>query len=261
MRVTASAGRALPLRRTLQRPPASLTTRRTHSTKSDQPSGRSPGASAPDATSKTIPGPSWLWLEPLATPFRYYSRAQRRRPYWTQFFSALAIYFCGDLSAQGLASSEPYDPLRTARALVIGGLSSIPSYRWFLWLSNSFNYASKTLSLATKVAVNQLLFTPVFNSYFFGMQTLLSGGGPREVLERIRHTVPVSWWNSCKLWPAVTAFSFTFVRPQNRSVFAGELNVCVVIGSCAALELTFLCRCYRDRVANIFVSAQQEGCG
>ena len=53
------------------------------------------------------------------------------------------------------------------------------------------------------------------------MQSLLSGDGVEAAWERIKHTVPISWYNSCKIWPAVTAFSFTFVQPQHRSVFAG----------------------------------------
>lgn len=32
--------------------------------------------------------------------------------------------------------------------------------------------------------------------------------------------------NSLKVWPAVTAFNFTFIEPQYRSVFAG----CIAIG-------------------------------
>jgi protein Mpv17 len=92
----------------------------------------------------------------------------------TQLVSSLIIYFIGDCVAQSITQPEPSaqqqepadeadekgwvqqwsddrDWARTARALAIGGLSAIPSYRWFLWLSNSFNYRSKTLSLSIKV--------------------------------------------------------------------------------------------------------------
>lgn len=93
----------------------------------------------------------------------------------TQFVSSLVVYFVGDLVAQSIASpekearaqteegveaeergwvqqwSEDRDWHRTGRALVIGGLSSIPSYKWFLWLGENFNYSSKILSLTTKV--------------------------------------------------------------------------------------------------------------
>lgn len=131
------------------------------------------GQKAP-ATPTTIPGPSWLWLEPVIEPFRAYGRVQQRKPYLTQFVSSLVIYFVGDLVAQSIAVpenkgvveeeddergwvqswSEDRDWARTGRALLIGGISSIPSYKWFLWLSMNFNYSSKILSLTTKVCLS-----------------------------------------------------------------------------------------------------------
>jgi protein Mpv17 len=95
----------------------------------------------------------------------------------------------------------------------------------FIFLGTHFNYPSQILSLLTKVVVNQIVFTPIFNSYFFGMQSFLSGDTLDQVWERIRRTVPVSFVNSCKLWPAVTAFSFTFIVPQYRSIFAGFIAI------------------------------------
>lgn len=94
-----------------------------------------------------------------------------------------------------------------------------------MFLSNNFNYSSKIASLATKVSVNQIVFTPIFNTYFFGMQSLLSGDSLPDVWERIKRTVPVSMMNSIKLWPAVTAISFAWIEPQYRSVFAGVIAI------------------------------------
>jgi protein Mpv17 len=118
-----------------------------------------------------------------------------------------------------------YDPERTVRSLIIGAISSIPSYKWFVWLSHSFNYASRTLSLLTKVVVNQVCFTPIFNTYFFGMQAALAGESFDGIVERVKQTVPVSYVNSCKVWPLVTAFSFTFIPLEYRSLFAGFIAV------------------------------------
>ena len=91
-----------------------------------------------------------------------------------------------------------------------------------MYLGQSFNYSSKVRSLATKVIVNQIVFAPVFSTYFFGMQSLLVGDNLVEAWERIKNTVPTSWINSCKLWPAVTAFNFTYIQPQSRPMFAGQ---------------------------------------
>jgi protein Mpv17 len=155
---------------------------------------------------------------------------QSRSPLTTQLESSLIIYFLGDLCAQtmqtDLYTTGRYEPIRALRAMVIGGLSSIPSYKWFLFLGRHFNYASSHIkSLAVKITVNQMCFTPVFNTYFFGMQTLLAGGSFAEAKERVINTVPRSFVSSWKVWPIITAFSFTFVRPQNRSVFAGVFAV------------------------------------
>ncbi|OJD37190.1 integral membrane mpv17 pmp22 [Diplodia corticola] len=111
----------------------------------------------------TIQGPSWVWLEPVGRPFRAYSRAQARRPYVVQLLSTITIWFFGDLSAQMISASEEdsYSPTRALRSVFIGSLTSIPNYRWFMFL----------------------------------------------------------------VWPAVTAFSFTFIPPQFRSIFAGFIAI------------------------------------
>lgn len=57
------------------------------------------------------------------------------------------------------------------------------------------------------------------------MQAALAGDTLDEIWARIRRTVPVSFVNSMKLWPAVTAFSFTFVPMEYRSIFAGVIAV------------------------------------
>lgn len=162
-------------------------------------------------------------------PFRAYGRMQKRSPLTTQLESSLIIYYLGDLMSQTVSSNvfidAEYEPIRGLRAMLIGSISSIPSYKWFLFLGNNFNYGSHWLSICVKVVINQTFFTPIFNTYFFGMQTLLSGGSLADAKERVIHTVPISWKNSWKIWPAVTAFSFTFIPWQYRNVFAGLIAI------------------------------------
>jgi|SRR5687767_13702982 dihydroorotate dehydrogenase len=89
----------------------------------------------PTETSIPVPNhigplPFWQRLGPLTRLASGYARAQKRRPYVTQLCSSLTIYFLGDLGAQWLSEDEEWDPKRTMRSLVIGGVSSIPSYKW-----------------------------------------------------------------------------------------------------------------------------------
>ncbi|KAI1437223.1 hypothetical protein GGR50DRAFT_646803 [Xylaria sp. CBS 124048] len=184
------------------------------------------------------PLPFWERLGPLTRAGQAYGRAQRSRPWATQVASAFVIYLCADFGAQQMSigaegdddnakgkKEKKHDWARTARSLIIGCAAAIPGYIWFTFLSRSLNYSSKVLSIAAKVVVNQITFTPVFNVYFFGSQALLSGDTPGEAWRRVCNTVPVSFVNSCKLWPAVTAFSFAFIPLEYRSVFAGVIAV------------------------------------
>lgn len=98
------------------------------------------------------------------------------------------------------------------------------NYR-FMFLHHNFNYSSKILSVLTKVVVQQICFTPVFNTYFFGLHSLLGGASFEETVERVKKALPVSVKNSVKLWPAVTAFSFMYVPAEFRNVFAGVIAV------------------------------------
>lgn len=104
--------------------------------------------------------------------------------------------------------------------LLIGGIILTCLCR-FAFLSNNFNYSSKILSILTKVAVQQTVFTPIFNTYFFSVHSLLGGATFDETWERLKKALPVSIQNSVKLWPAVTAFSFMYVPAQFRNVFSG----------------------------------------
>ena len=110
--------------------------------------------------------------------------------------------------------------------LFIGGLASIPGYKWFLFLGSHWNYPqSKLLSISVKVVIQQFVFAPVFNTYFFGMQAALSGEPPSVVLHRIANAVPESVISSAKFWPAVTAINFTFVPAAFRFMFSGVFAV------------------------------------
>jgi protein Mpv17 len=95
-----------------------------------------------------------------------------------------------------------------------------------MFLGNNFNYTSKWLSILVKVCVQQAFFTPVFNTFFFGMQAALTGEPPSGVIARVKYAVPISIVNSAKFWPPITAFSFAFIMPQYRFMFSGVFAVC-----------------------------------
>ena len=132
--------------------------------------------------------------------------------------------FAGDVLAQQIGG-EKYDPVRTLRMLSIGALAAVPGYKWFMFLGSHFNYASTFASITAKVAIQQFFFAPLFNTYFFAMQSLLAGHSLEDVTTKIRQAVPESIWSSAKFWPAVTALNFTVIPAHLRFAFSGVFAI------------------------------------
>jgi protein Mpv17 len=163
----------------------------------------------------------------IRTPalLRAYGAMQQRSPYITQLCTSATIFYLGDLSAQSL-SNTPYEPIRGLRALTIGAGLAIPGYTWFMWLARSFNHRSAPLSLGIKVLLQQLIFMPLVQTYFFSMHTLLSGGTVADAKRRVTEALPVTWMNSWKVWPMAMAFTFTYVPMQYRSAVNALVGTC-----------------------------------
>ncbi len=190
----------------------------------------------------TPPVSAWRRLGPLTSAFDAFGRSQKKRPYTTQIISAMIIFTCADVSAQNIADSD-YDPVRTARAILIGGVAAVPQYRWYVAtkltpmahadnvllrfhvLARYFNYPSRVLSVGVKVLFNQFTFAVLFPFYFFGSQAILTGETLQGTVERLKQTVPVSWTNSWKVWPAAMAINLSFVPLEYRALFSGFVAV------------------------------------
>lgn len=149
-----------------------------------------PSRSVSSTTSPTETSPpprSWSWSDPILRPFKAYDQMQKRSPLWTQWESAIIIYFLGDLSSQAIVNdwfeTERYEPIRGLRSMTIGAIAAIPGYKWFGFLSNHFNYRSHVLSLAAKIGLHQAFFVPAFNLTFSACSVCLlvaAGKRPRR---------------------------------------------------------------------------------
>ncbi|KAM3444286.1 hypothetical protein MY4824_000175 [Beauveria thailandica] len=179
---------------------------------------------AETAAKGAAPTSIWMRMGPLTQAATAFERAQKKRPYVVQTVSAMVIFIAADVSAQNISGAE-YDPVRTARTTFIGALFAIPQYRWFYVLARYFNYKSKVLSITAKVAFNQVTFAVAFPTYFFGMQALLSGESIAGTTQRLQDTVPRSWKNSWKVWPAAMALNLSLVPLEYRALFSGLIAI------------------------------------
>lgn len=210
-----AASKATPAKTTISTP-------KVEAPKVEEPKANNKTDSSSKITALTVP--VWRRLGPVTRIIDGYSSSQAKRPYWTQVLSALVIFFAADLSAQNISGAE-YDPLRTARSLLIGAAAAIPQFKWFIFLSKNFNYKSKPLSLVAKVLFNQVTFAVAFPVYFFTGQALLAGENMQRTAERLRDTMGPVWYNSWKVWPLTTAINITYIPLAYRALFAGVVAI------------------------------------
>lgn len=107
----------------------------TKASKAESASTTAPSAEVKGVKSESdgqldIPNVFWYHrLGPVTELAGWYDRTQKARPYTVQLYSSLLVYLVGDLGAQNF-EGDPYDPWRTIRHLIVGGLASAPGYRW-----------------------------------------------------------------------------------------------------------------------------------
>lgn len=92
------------------------------------------------ATDGPVDIPTALWynrLGPVSDFFSWFHKKQVKRPLTVQLCTTLTTYFLGDILAQTIGGEE-YDPLRTLRMLTIGGLASLPGYKWSVALRGCY---------------------------------------------------------------------------------------------------------------------------
>ncbi|EEH18599.2 hypothetical protein PABG_07659 [Paracoccidioides brasiliensis Pb03] len=147
----------------------------------------------------------------------WYQVQLARRPLLTQSVGSAILFGAGDVLAQQLvdrADTEHHDYVRTARMVLYGGAIFGPgASTWYKFMDRHIILSSPKITLAARIAGDQLLFTPTHMFAFLSSMSIMEGKDPREKLR-------TSYWAAYKanlmIWPWVQAVNFTFVPLQHR---------------------------------------------
>lgn len=123
--------------------------------------------------------------------------------------------------APDLSKGKAWDFKRTAKMAAFGiALHGPIGHYWYGFLDRSIMAKAPTsaLAVATKTAIDQILWAPIFTSMFFGSMKLMDGK-PGEIKDEL----------SNKLWPTmkvnwtvyVTILSLFFPAPFSQSIVFG----------------------------------------
>jgi hypothetical protein len=81
------------------------------------------------------------------------------------------------------------------------------------------NIIDAVLTATLRTAITCCIVTPSMSTYFFSMNSILSGSSVARTWEHLEKTLPQSLKWTFRYWPVVNAINFSVVPVQLRGVF------------------------------------------
>ncbi|KAK4538420.1 hypothetical protein CDCA_CDCA17G4445 [Cyanidium caldarium] len=158
-----------------------------------------------------------------------YNQRLAEKPLQVKTLTSFFGFTVGDLVAQmpALLDGKPWDAARTARMASFGLLLHGPiGHYWYNMLDRTvMPHASKsTTAVVGKMAIDQLLWAPVFTSMFFSYMEAAEGHperAPDVVREKLWPTLKVNW----TVWPLAHLINFRFVPSSQRILYINTVQV------------------------------------
>eukprot|EP00562_Extubocellulus_spinifer_P002929 CAMPEP_0178479046 /NCGR_PEP_ID=MMETSP0696-20121128/4976_1 /TAXON_ID=265572 /ORGANISM="Extubocellulus spinifer, Strain CCMP396" /LENGTH=245 /DNA_ID=CAMNT_0020106439 /DNA_START=63 /DNA_END=800 /DNA_ORIENTATION=- len=174
---------------------------------------------------------SALFRDPTATRggavpgWAAYNEALDKNPLTAKAFTSLVGWALGDLLAQLFISGGPFDWTRFITLSVFGFLYHGPSGHYFYnWLDDKIP-GTDGRAVFTKVAIDQLVWCPIFMTVFFTYLGLVNGDSLSTIGSKIKNDLLSACQGSWKVWPLVHAVNFKFISNKHRLVFINSIQV------------------------------------
>jgi protein Mpv17 len=118
-----------------------------------------------------------------------------------------------------------FDVKRFVSLSMFGLLYHGPSGHYFYnWLDSKIS-GTDAVSVAMKVAIDQILWCPIFMTVFFTYLGLVNGDSFSVIGAKIKNDLLAACQGSWKVWPVVHAVNFKFVSSKYRLLFINGVQV------------------------------------
>ena len=153
----------------------------------------------------------------MATIFARLNALSIKYPFSSKVASSFTLWGVGDCISQHLdpmSKNKNYDYLRTLKMSLYGGIVfTVCANKWYTFLGKKF-IGSSFRSVASKVALDQTIFAPLFLASVFTFTSVTEGLGLEGAKKRIDQNLLSALVANWMIWPAVQAFNLGFVPPQ-----------------------------------------------
>ncbi|KAL5415325.1 hypothetical protein PMIN06_000359 [Paraphaeosphaeria minitans] len=132
-----------------------------------------------------------------------------------------------DLIPDSKLLPPPFDFERLTRFMSYGFLMAPIQHKWFGFLTRTFPM-SKTSAMVPalkRMALDQLMFSPVGLACFFTFMTVAEGGGKRAVARKFQDIYIPALKANYLVWPAVQIINFRLLPVQLQIPFVSTIGI------------------------------------
>jgi protein Mpv17 len=138
-----------------------------------------------------------------------YNAMLEAQPILTKALTSLTGFTAGDVLAQCFVetSDKPYDVMRTVRLGSFGFLIHGTTGHYFYGMLDSKMPGTKPITVATKVAIDQTIWNPIFGLMFFGYLNAMEGKSFEDYKNKLNADLKTAVMGSWAVWvPAHSKF-------------------------------------------------------
>lgn len=184
-----------------------------------------------------------------------YNALLEAQPLLTKALTSLTGFTAGDILAQSFVekSDKPYDVMRTVRLGSFGFFIHGTTGHYFYGMLDSKLPGTKPITVATKVAIDQTIWNPIFGLMFFGYLNAMEGKSFEDYKKKLNADLKTAVMGSWAVWvPAhstysvvvdcrimvpislsylffplffISAINFAFVPPAQRLLYINSIQI------------------------------------
>ena len=156
-----------------------------------------------------------------------YNKLLEAQPLLTKALTSLTGFTAGDILAQSFieGSDKPYDLMRTVRLGSFGFLIHGTTGHYFYGFLDSKLPGTAPLTVASKVAIDQTIWNPIFGLMFFGYLNVMEGKSFEDYTNKIKADLKTAVMGSWTVWIPAHTINFAFIPPSQRLLYINTIQI------------------------------------
>ena len=144
---------------------------------------------------------------------------------YTKALSSALGFLIGDFLAQVFYVKRAFDIARFIRMGAFGAMVHAPlGHLFYGFLERRFPGVDVT-ALATKLAIDQIAWTPVFGSMLFLFVGISAGHSPNAIFRTVKNNLLKVVLTSWMIWPIAHTVNFKYITPKHRLLYINSVQV------------------------------------